>query len=192
MHSTEVLRWCLKLTQPYHKRCCKMLVIWFYVKMTLIGLLYIVIHFYPRPVLSFGYCRCLRLCVCVCVSVCLCGNHLLVRAITRDTFELGSPNLNQRCKRPWFRSLLFCGLIDLDLQGQIELESPNLPRFELARTITHRPFKLGSPNLDQRCKILWLRSLLFCGAIDLDLQGQTWLKKSNFQVSPYWKYITIT
>ena len=27
-------------------------------------------HFYPRPVLAFGYCRCLRLCVCV--SVCLC------------------------------------------------------------------------------------------------------------------------
>ena len=27
--------------------------------------------FYPRPVLAFGYCRCLRLSVCVCVSVCL-------------------------------------------------------------------------------------------------------------------------
>ena len=25
------------------------------------------INFYPRPVLSFGYCRCLRLSVCVCV-----------------------------------------------------------------------------------------------------------------------------
>ena len=25
--------------------------------------------FYPRPVLAFGYCRCLRVCVCVCVSV---------------------------------------------------------------------------------------------------------------------------
>ena len=28
------------------------------------------------------------------------------------------------------------------------------------------------------------------GAIDLDLQGQIWVKKSNFQVLPYWKYIT--
>ena len=29
-------------------------------------------NFYPRPVLAFGYCRCLRLCVCVsvCPSVC--------------------------------------------------------------------------------------------------------------------------
>ena len=75
------------------------------------------IRFYPRPVLAFGYCRCLRLCVCV--SVCLCVNHLLVRAITRDLFKLGSPNLDQRCKRPWLRSLLFLGPIDLDLQGQI-------------------------------------------------------------------------
>ena len=56
---------------------------------------------------------------CVCVSVCLCVNHLLVRAITWDPFKLGSPNLDQRCKRPWLKSLLFCGLIDLDLQGQI-------------------------------------------------------------------------
>ena len=77
------------------------------------------IGFYPRPVLAFGYCRCLRLCVCVCVSVRMCVNHLLVRAITRDLFKLGSPNLDQRCKRPWLRSLLFWGAIDLDLQGQI-------------------------------------------------------------------------
>ena len=28
--------------------------------------------FYPRPVLAFGYCRCLRLCVCVCVCVSVC------------------------------------------------------------------------------------------------------------------------
>ena len=30
------------------------------------------------------------------------------------------------------------------------------------------------------------------GAIDLDLQGQIWRKKSNFQVLSYWKYITTT
>ena len=77
--------------------------------------------FYPRPVLAFGYCHRLRLCVClsVCVCVSLCVNHLLVRAITRDPFKLGSPNMYQRCKRTWLRSLLFLGVIDLDLQGQI-------------------------------------------------------------------------
>ena len=29
------------------------------------------IYNYPRPVLAFGYCRCLRLSVCVCVCVCV-------------------------------------------------------------------------------------------------------------------------
>ena len=42
----------------------------------------------------------------------------------------------------------------------------------LVRAITHHPFKLGSPNLDHRCKRPWLRSLLFLEVIDLDLQGQ--------------------
>ena len=58
-------------------------------------------------------------CLCVCLSVCVCGKHVLVRAITRHPFKLGSPNLDHRCKRPWLRSLLFLGVIDLDLQGQI-------------------------------------------------------------------------
>ena len=49
----------------------------------------------------------------------VCGNHLLVPAITRNPFKLGSPNFDQRCKRPWLRSLMFWGAIDLDLQGPI-------------------------------------------------------------------------
>ena len=125
-------------------------------------------YFYPRPVLAFGYCRCLRLSVCPSVRV--CGNHLLVRAITRHPFKLGSPNLDHRCKRPWLRSLLFWGVIDLDLQGQIKLQSQKLPHFELLGTITHHLFKLGSPNLGKRCKIPGLRLLLTLGLIGLDLQ----------------------
>ena len=77
----------------------------------------VLFFFYPRPVLAFGYCRCLRLSVCVCVRPCV--NHELVRAITHDPYQLGSPNLDRKCKRPWLRSLLFWGVIDLDLQGQI-------------------------------------------------------------------------
>ena len=107
--------------------------------------------------MAIGYCRCLRL------SVRPCVNHLLVRAITRDPFKLGSPNLNHRCKRPWLRSLLFWGVIDLYLQGQINLRSQNLPHFELVSPITHHPFKPGPPNLDQLFKIPRLRSLLFWG-----------------------------
>ena len=39
---------------------------------------------------------------CVCPSVCV-----PVRTINRDPFKLESPNLDQRYKRPWLRSLLF-------------------------------------------------------------------------------------
>ena len=64
-------------------------------------------NFYRRPVLAFGYCRCL--CLSVCPSVRVCGNHLLVHATAHHPFKLGSPNLDHRCKRPWLRSLLFLG-----------------------------------------------------------------------------------
>ena len=57
--------------------------------------------------------------VCVSVSVCVCINHLLVRTITHQPFKLESPNLKHRCKTPWLRCLLFWGVIDLELQGQI-------------------------------------------------------------------------
>ena len=55
-------------------------------------------------------------CVCVCIRVCvsLCVNHLLVRAITRDPFKLGSPNLDTLVKIP-----IVFGVIVLDLQGHI-------------------------------------------------------------------------
>ena len=112
--------------------------------------------FYPRPVLAFGYCRCLRLSVCPSVRV--CGNHLLVRTITHHPFKLGSPNLDHRCKRPWLRSLLFLGVIDLDLQGQIQLQSQNLPHFELVCAITSSPVqaratKFGPEVLNTLVKI---------------------------------------
>ena len=58
-------------------------------------------------------------CVGGSVCQCVCVNHQLVRTITPRSFKLGSPNLDQRCKTPWFRSLLFWGMIDLDLQGPI-------------------------------------------------------------------------
>ena len=121
--------------------------------------------FYPRPVLAFGYCRCLRVCVCVCLSV----NHQLVRAVTHQPFKLKSPNLDQRCKRPWLRSLLFSGMIDLELQGQIKLKIQNLPHFELVRAISHHKLKSVFPNCVQKCILILLRSLLILGWIDLDV-----------------------
>ena len=124
-----------------------------------------ILYFYPRPVLAFGYCRCLRVCVCVCLSV----NHQLVRAVTHQQFKLESPNLDHRCKRPWLRSLLFFEMIDLELQGQIELKSQNLPHFELVRAISHHKLKSVFPNFGQKCILALLRSLLILGWIDLDV-----------------------
>ena len=49
--------------------------------------------FYPRPILAFGY--------CVCARPSVCANHFLVRVITQAPLQLGSPNLDQRCKTPW-------------------------------------------------------------------------------------------
>ena len=77
------------------------------------------LSFYPRPVLAFGYCRCLRLSVCVCPSVCVSVNPELVCTINHHAFKLEPLNLDKRCKTTWLRSLLFWGAIDLDLQGQI-------------------------------------------------------------------------
>ena len=104
--------------------------------------------FYPMPVWPSGI-----VIACICV-VRPCVNHLLVSVITRDLFKLGSPNLDHRCKRPWLRSLSFWGVIDLCLQGQINLQSQNLPHFELVRMITHHPFKPGPLNLEQGAKYL--------------------------------------
>ena len=43
----------------------------------------------------------------------------LVHTITHHLFKLGSPNLDQWCKTPWLRSLLFLWMVDVDLYGQI-------------------------------------------------------------------------
>ena len=74
---------------------------------------------------------CVCLCVCVCMCVCVSVNHQFVWTITCHPLKLQSPNLDQKCKTPWLRSLLFLGFIDLDLEGQIELKSQNLPHFGL-------------------------------------------------------------
>ena len=141
------------------------------------------------PEASFGL-RVLSLPASVCVSVCLSVCQSLVCPsdnsghVSARITKFG-PNMQNTLvrvpivlwtDRPW-------------LQGQIQLEIPNLLHFELVCNIPHHSFKPGSSNLNQRCKIHWLRSRLFCGAIDLDLRVQIWLTKWNFQVLPYRKYI---
>ena len=43
------------------------------------------------------------MCVCLRVSI----NHELVRTIIHQPFKLGSPNLDQRCRRPWNSLVLY-------------------------------------------------------------------------------------
>ena len=124
-------------------------------------------------------------CVCVCVSVCVS-----VGAITRDPFNLGSPNLDERCRRLWSKFLLNLGQLILTFNAKFNLKVRIYPHFELIRTITHYSFKIRSQNLDHRCIIAWLNSLLLWVAIDLDLQGQIWLQSRIFWSHHYWKYIT--
>ena len=66
-------------------------------------------------------------CLCVRPSVCVFGKHLLVRAITHHPFKLGSPNLDHRCKRPWLRSLLFWGWLNLTFKVKLNSKSKFTP-----------------------------------------------------------------
>ena len=87
------------------------------------------------PEASFGL-RVLSLPASVCVSVCLsvgvCGNHLLVRAITHHPFQLGSPNLDHRCKRPWLRSLSFWGWLTLTFKVKFNFKVKSYPILSLS------------------------------------------------------------
>ena len=124
---------------------------------------YCISSFYPRPVLAFGN----IVIACVCVSVSVCAYQSL--ACPHDNSSPVQARITKFRSEVQNTSLLFWGAIDLDLQGQIWLRNLNLPHFELVRTVTSHLLKLESPNLHQRCKTVWLRSLLFWGLIDVDL-----------------------
>ena len=61
-------------------------------------------------------------------------------------------------------------MIYRDLQGKIELQSQNLPHFELVNAITHHQLRLQFSNLEQKCILALLRSLPILGLIEIDLQ----------------------
>ena len=107
---------------------------------------------------------------CVCLYVCVCvrvfGNHELVRTIIHQPFKLGSPNLDQRCKRPWLRAQLFCGAIDLDLQGQIELKKSKFTPFWAC------PFD-KSPPIEVSISKFWSKMHLSTVKVPIDF-GLDW------------------
>ena len=75
---TETVNW---KSSTLNARWCRMIwrkIYWLWIKRS---------HtFYPRPVLAFGYCRCLRLSVCVCVrQPQACPHHNSSRVQARTT-----------------------------------------------------------------------------------------------------------
>ena len=136
--------------------------------------------FYQRPVL----------CVCVSVCVSLCVNHLLVRVITRDPFKLGSPNLDQRCKRPWFKSLLFWGAIALTFRVKFNLKSEFTPFWACPHynslPIQARITKFGPIMQNSLVKI----PIVLGGNWPWPSRSNLTEKNQIFWSHQYWKHIT--
>ena len=81
--------------------------------------------------------------------------------ITRQGFELESPNSHIMCILGPFQTLLKVGSIDLDIQhvqGHFGLKLANFLKMELGRTITHPGFELEFPY--------WLRTCILGPSIE--------------------------
>ena len=115
------------------------------------------------------------------VCVCVCHSIACPRDNT-DPFQLGAPNLEQRCKTHWLRFLLFFGIINRDLQAQVYLENPNLPHFELVRTITQHSFNLDHQT--RGAKYLGLDPYCFDGQLTFTFKVKFDLK-SGFRFHHY-------
>ena len=107
-------------------------------------------------------------CVCPCVCVSLWVNHLLVHAITRDPFKLGSPNLDQRCKRPWLRSLLFLGWLTLTFKVKFNFKVKIYPILSLWVCPRHK-----SPPFEVRISIFGPKMHLSTVKVPIDF-GIDW------------------
>ena len=137
------------------------------------------VSFYPRPVLAFRYCRCLYLVVTLTVrlSIGVCVNHEYVCAMTGDPFKLVSPNLDQRCKPHGYNPYRFGG--DWPWPRSNFTWKSILPHFELVCMISCQSFELESPNLDQKCILVQLRSLFIWGLVN------PWATNSFFNHETY-------
>ena len=142
----------------------------------------------PRPVLAFRYCRCLRLAVCVhvCTYTCPCVNpgprftkvfSIAIQIRWKFRFALTLILIQWLLQNFVHNScaVVACAKICCDLMANNRITARQMFHWiwilgkklsvkrapELVSAITCHLFKPGSPNLDQRCKTPWLRSLLF-------------------------------
>ena len=154
-------------------------------------LLYYVYILLFKPEASFGHRVFVVACVCVCVSVCLSVCQLL--ACPRDDWgpvqaritKFGPKMPNTLVKvpivmwtdRPW------------PSRSNLSWKSKFTPFWACPQhnspPIQARITKFGPAVQNTLNKVPFV-----VRAIDLDLQGQIWLKKTKFPVLPHWKYIT--
>ena len=78
-------------------------------------------HSFFLPEASYGL-RVLSSPVSVCVCMSVSVNHQFVRTITCHPLKLQSPKLDQKCKTPWLRSLLFWGSLALTSKVKLNLK----------------------------------------------------------------------
>ena len=68
----------------------------------------------------------------VIASVSVCINHLLLCMITIHLFNMQSPNLDQTCKTPWLRFLLFWGKSTLIFKAKFKFKVKIYPILSLS------------------------------------------------------------
>ena len=114
-------------------------------------------HFYPRPVLAFGYCHCLHLSVCQTVRHRVFPRNNSLPVSARIT-KFGPEMLKTLVKIPivlWDDWLWHS-------RSNWAPKSTFIP-FELVHAITHHQLKLQFPTLEQKCIQALFRSLPILG-----------------------------
>ena len=123
------------------------------------------------------YCCCLSLAMCVYICLHEYIFSIFVRVITHHPVQARITKFGPGVHNNLVEISIFSGVIDLDLQDQIELQSQNLPYFELVHAVSHHhQVELEPPILCKRCETPWLSSLLFWGWLTLSGQIQLLFK----------------
>ena len=125
-------------------------------------------QFWPSGIVVACVCLCVCMCVCVCVSV----NHELVWAIIHQPFKLGLPNLDQRCKRPWLRNLLFLAQLTLTFKVKLNFKVKIYPILSMWVCPCDKspPIEVSISKFGPKMHISTVKVPIDFGLIDLDLQ----------------------
>ena len=90
------------------------------------------------------------MCVCLFVCLCVCQSQVFPHD-NSSPIQAGITNFGPEVQNTLVRIPIFLGVIDLDHQGPILLESRILCYFEFVSAINIGQFKLDTPCLNQKC-----------------------------------------